>query len=481
MLKPGLQLSLGQQLAMTPQLQQAIRLLQLSAQELEIEIHSALESNVMLQAHDDPAWDDVGRERSQEASSVAEKGDVRSSSEFEDRQHITAGTKRAAPASMADRELESVEKAPLHSHLLWQLEMSSLSPRDLSIGVALIDALDDDGYFLAEPEDIREALEPDIEVETDEVVAVLHHIQMLDPAGVGARNLTQSLHLQLRQFSQDTPGRELAEELIVNHLDSVAQERLSDIEKQLNVDRETLSRAVALIRSLDPRPGRALAPTANDYIVPDVNVTCRHGEWRVELNSAIAPRIGVNAHYASLLQGHQRLHGNAMLKNDLREARWLIRSLEMRHQTLLKVAKALVKHQQAFLEHGEEYMQPLILRDIAEEIEVHESTVSRVTTSKFMQTPRGVVSFKYFFSNHLVTDDGQRRSVTAIRALIKKIIANEDDTHPLSDGVIADQLHEQDIPVARRTVAKYREALGIPAKSVRRQRHYVVQPDRLVS
>jgi RNA polymerase sigma-54 factor len=482
-LKPALQLTIGQQLAMTPQLQQAIRLLQLSAQELELEIHTALESNVMLETEDEAGWSEAAAES--DSSGASDHEPDAAYDENREIEYMSAGGGRGPWEGAENRELEAVEAAPLREHLAWQLEMSPLGQADLAIGVALVDALDDDGYLNDDPEAIRASLEPEFCVDLDEVEAMLHYVQTLDPVGVGARSLGECLRLQLRQFDAATPALEAAAQLADRHLEDLARGDFARIGQCLRIDAATVEVAAALVRSLNPRPGATLAAAPEDYIVPDVVVSRFDGRWRVDLNPAAAPRLRVNDYYASLLRTEPGLHANEMLRSNLKEARWLVRSLDIRHQTLMKVATALVEHQQAFLEHGEEYMQPLILKDIASEIEAHESTVSRVTTNKYMQTPRGVIPFRYFFSNHLATGDGGQRSVTAIRALIRKLVADEDSARPLSDGKIAEQLHARDIQVARRTVAKYREALGIPPKSVRRQsgrartHRHSPDPDRL--
>lgn len=475
MLKPALQVAIGQQLAMTPQLQQAIRLLQLSAQELELEIHTALESNAMLEAEGDPAWGDADTDADSDSdtgSRPAQPVDTEAETGFDetgDIQYMSTGRGRAAPDQTGERELQAVEQNPLREHLLWQLEMGTLGSADLAIGVALIDALDDDGYLTENLEAIRQSLEPDLSVELDEVEAILHHVQMLDPIGVGARDLSECLRLQLQQFDPSTPGLVLARQLPEGHLEALAAGDFAEIGRRLNADSDSVREAAERVRALNPRPGSALAAVPAEYIVPDVVVERHDGRWQVRLNPVVAPRLRVNGYYASLLRTDGGLQDNNMLRTDLREARWLIRSLEMRHQTLLKVATALVERQQAYLERGEEYMRPLILRDIAAEIDVHESTVSRVTANKFMQTPRGVIGFKYFFSTPLTCNNGAQQSATAIRALIKKMIAAEDVGQPLSDGKIVERLGDRDIQVARRTVAKYREALGIPAKATRRR------------
>lgn len=471
MLKPNLQLALGQQLTMTPQLQQAIRLLQLSSRELELEIRNALEGNMMLEANGDSSWSDDAPEPAGDAAVVDADGAEAVFAVDDEPEYISAAEDQPDMAyGFMATEPEAPDEMPLRDHLLWQLEMAPFSPREQAIGVALIDAIDDHGYLADTPEAIGAALEPDLEVRDGEVTAMLRCVQQFDPAGVGARDLRECLQIQLRQLDPTTPGLMVAKCLISEHLEDVACGDWRELARRLAVDAVALDEAVALVRSLNPRPGGALAAPVADYIVPDVVVGHHHDRWTVHLNPVATPRLRVNNHYVGLLRSEPSLRGNEMLRNDLQEARWLVRSLEMRHQTLLKVAAALVEHQQAYLERGEEFMRPLILKQIADETGVHESTVSRITTNKYMQTPRGVVAFKYFFSSRLATDDGGQRSAIAIRALVKKLVAAEDAARPLSDGEITDRLQEQGIQVARRTVAKYREGLGIPARSARRRK-----------
>lgn len=478
MLKPALQLKLGQHLTMTPQLQQAIRLLQLPVLELQAQIREALETNVMLEAEDE-----VGS---------LETGDALLESEFQ-----TATAEEPAETVEREQEVELIDdpewdegqltgpsETPwsgddeisqdfsdsrgetLQEHLLWQLEMSRLNERQMKIGAAIIDAINDDGYIIEPLEEIARNLQPEIVATVEEVEQVLRHVQAMDPAGVGARSVSECIQLQLRQLDPDTPGRETALAIAANFLAEVADQQYALLRRQLRVSDEELEHALALVRACQPRPGSSVHSVPAEYIVPDVFVRRTERGWAVEINPVSLPRIRVNQSYAGLIG---RSPDHAMLRTQLQEARWLIRSLEIRNETLLKVARCIVQRQSAFLEHGDEYMQPMILKDVAEAVQMHESTISRVTTNKYMHTPRGVFEFRYFFSSHVAASDGTEMSSTAIRAKIRKLIAAEDPEKPLSDSRIAEILSKEGVQVARRTVAKYREALGIPPSSERRK------------
>lgn len=472
MLKPSLQLRLAQQLTMTPQLQQAIRLLQLPVMELQAQIEQALEQNVMLEA-DEPeqsetleaaeAGDDY------DGDDEAPELDVRAEPEWEDVQRTgPAETPRksdsAAPFEPADRSEET-----LQDHLLWQLELANLDPKTTAIGRAIIDAINDDGYLTDDVDTIRATLAPDLLATVEEIEAGIGLIQEFDPVGVGARSVSECVALQLGQLHAATPGRELAIRIAREHLELAAERKYSLLKRALLASDDDLELALALIRACHPRPGASVFAPAAEYVIPDVFVRRVDGQWTVELNSAIAPRLRVNSVYAgSLGRGDEY----SALKTQLQEARWLIRSLEIRNETLLKVALTIVHRQAEFFEHGEERMRPMVLRDIAEAIEMHESTVSRVTTNKYMHTPRGVFEFRFFFSSHVTGDDGEQSS-TAVRAKIRKLVSSENRDKPLSDSEITRLLLEDGIKVARRTVAKYREALKIPSSSDRRRDNLV--------
>jgi RNA polymerase sigma-54 factor len=480
MLKPALQLRLGQQLTMTPQLQQAIRLLQLPVLELQAQIREALETNVMLESEDEvgsletgdmalePGFeaDTVAADSTEHADREEQEVDLIDDPEWSDSQ--VTGPSETPWSGDGD---DSPDFAPtrgetLQEHLLWQLEMSRLSEREMRIGAAIIDAINDDGYVIEPLEEIARNLQPEIVASVEEVEQVLRHIQQMDPAGVGARSVSECISLQLKQLDPDTPGRDTALLIAANYLDEVAEQQYSLLRRQLRVSEEELEHALVLVRGCQPRPGSSVHSVTAEYIVPDVFVRRTERGWAVEINPASLPRIRINQSYAGLIG---RSADHAMLRTQLQEARWLIRSLEIRNETLLKVARCIVQRQSAFLEHGDEYMQPMILKDVAEAVQMHESTISRVTTNKYMHTPRGVFEFRYFFSSHVAARDGTEMSSTAIRAKIKKLIAQEDPDKPLSDSRIAEILAQEGIQVARRTIAKYREALGIPPSSERKR------------
>ena len=476
MLKPTLQLRLGQQLTMTPQLQQAIRLLQLPALDLQAHIREALENNVMLESLDEAPETATGtfpangsRESAPQATEVP---DVRPA-EVEIADDSWAGQTTGpseTPWSGGDedraQEFSDQRGQTLQEHLAWQLELARLAPRDQAIGHAIIDAINDDGYLTDSLEEIRASLMPEVSCELAEIERVLLQVQSLDPAGVGARSIGECIALQLQQLDPQTPGLDLALRIAAEHLDQVAAQQHSLLKRQLRVGDEELENALALVRSCHPRPGSAIHAGTAEYVVPDVFVRRTETGWSVEINPATLPRIRVNQSYAGML-GRSSDHAN--LRAQLQEARWLLRSLEIRNDTLLKVARCIVQRQNAFFEQGDEAMQPMILRDVAEAVEMHESTISRVTTAKYMHTPRGVYEFRYFFSSHVSGEDGTETSSIAIRAKIRKLISQEDPASPLSDSKIAELLSQEGIPVARRTVAKYREALQLAPSNERKR------------
>jgi RNA polymerase sigma-54 factor len=481
MLKPALQLKLGQQLTMTPQLQQAIRLLQLPVLELQAQVLEALETNVMLEAEEDEEEQiDLGSldpAAPQGESTATDEDGVTVEVEAVDEIVVemedpwsdssgAPGESRAADDDERPLEFSDERERDLHQHLIWQLEVSRLDPRQVWIGEAIVDALNDDGYLTESPEDIAASLSTELPVTADEVQEVLTFVQTLDPTGVAARSAAECICLQLAQLDPDTPGRDLALAVARDHLQDVADREFARLRRALAVDEETLHTALALIRACNPRPGSAFEGEPPEYIVPDVFVRRTDQGWAVEINPASVPRLKVNQGYASLVA---RSSDYASLRAQLQEARWLIRSLEIRNDTLLKVARTIVQRQAAFLEQGEEAMQPMILRDVAEAVAMHESTISRVTTGKYMHTPRGIFEFRFFFSSHVSGADGEEVSSTAIRARIRKLIADEDPSKPLSDAQLAGLLAGEGVKVARRTVAKYREALGLASSSERRQ------------
>jgi RNA polymerase sigma-54 factor len=486
MLKPALQLKLGQQLTMTPQLQQAIRLLQLPVLELQAQIREALESNVMLESEDEtgsletaeleaPQFEaptPTAQTTETAASSDGERAERDSDSDLADEQdwsdaQVTGPSE--TPWSGDDEHSQDFSAArgeTLQEHLTWQLEMSRLSERDMRIGAAIIDAINDDGYVIESLDEIARNLQPEIVATAAEVERVLAHVQAMDPAGVGARSVSECIELQLRQLDPQTPGRDTALIIAANYLDQVADQQYALLRRQLRVTEEEMEHALVLVRACQPRPGSSVHSVPAEYIVPDVFVRRTERGWAVDINPASLPRIRVNQSYAGLIG---RSADHAMLRTQLQEARWLIRSLEIRNETLLKVARCIVQRQSAFLEHGDESMQPMILKDVAEAVQMHESTISRVTTNKYMHTHRGVFEFRYFFSSHVAASDGSEMSSTAIRAKIRKLVSAEEPDKPLSDSRIAEILSREGVLVARRTVAKYREALGIPPSSERKK------------
>jgi RNA polymerase sigma-54 factor len=481
MLKPSLQLKLGQQLTMTPQLQQAIRLLQLPALELQAHIRELLETNVMLEPTEEaegtstfeavepsPADHDRDREQQPELPERAqEENTVEVVDEGWGEQSVGAAE---APWNSDDdeRQQEFADAAgqSLQDHLLWQLELAKLEPREFAIARAIIDAISDDGYLTEPLEEIANTLRPEVECDAAEVESVLGGVQALDPPGVGARSVGECIELQLRQLDPSTPGFNTAIEIARHHLELVAERELSMLRRELRATEEEIASALALVRSCHPRPGATVSTGSAEYVVPDVFVRRTDHGWSVEINSATLPKVRLNSSYASLI-GRNASH--ATMRAQLQEARWLLKSLEIRHETLIKVARSIVERQQAFLEHGDEHMRPMILKDIAEAVGMHESTISRVTSGKYMHTPRGVFELRYFFSSQVEGADGSGTSSTAIRAKIKKLVKEEDAETPLSDGRIAELLSGEGIPVARRTVAKYREAMGIAPSNERRR------------
>ncbi|MFL6551637.1 MAG: RNA polymerase factor sigma-54 [Povalibacter sp.] len=476
-MKPALQLRLGQQLTMTPQLQQAIRLLQLPVLELQAQIREALETNVMLESEDEagsletgdavvePTFETAAPTQTVETPEPEQEVDTVDEADWSDSQ-VTGQSDTPWSGEDHSQDFSDTSGETLQEHLTWQLEMSRLSERDMRIGAAIIDAINDDGYVIEPLEEIARNLQPEIVASVPEVERILEQVQAMDPAGVGARSVSECIELQLKQLDADTPGRDTALVIAASYLDQVADQQYAVLRRQLRVSEDELEHALVLVRACQPRPGSSVHSVPAEYIVPDVFVRRTERGWAVEINPASLPRIRVNQSYAGLIG---RSSDHAMLRTQLQEARWLIRSLEIRNETLLKVARCIVQRQSAFLENGDESMQPMILKDVAEAVEMHESTISRVTTNKYMHTHRGVFEFRYFFSSHVAASDGTEMSSTAIRAKIRKLVAAEEADKPLSDSRIADILSQEGVQVARRTVAKYREALGIPPSSDRKR------------
>ena len=537
-MKPSLQLKIGQHLTMTPQLQQAIRLLQLSTLDLQAEIQEALDANPLLDVDENTpnepesssnneqkteqevvdfskSSDNSGEASNQqsEESSVELEGkdipdDLPVDSDW-DTLYDSSGPSMGSGSAGADDDFdfEGRNSAPesLYDNLMWQLNLTPMNDIDRMIAIAIVEAIDSKGYLSQSVEEIRdgvlaqqdvvgdlirlqreelEAMGIELQQEDDdsdeedednsdislgEVQAVLHRIHQFDPPGVGARNLQECLSIQLKQLDDDEPSKQDALLVVNSYIDALGSRDFTTIMRKGKLSEGRLKDAIALIQTLNPHPGSNIEQDDTQYVIPDVIVTKEKGRWKVELNPDATPRLRVNGNYASLIQRADNSSENTFLKNNLQEARWFIKSLQSRNETLLKVATKIIEHQVGFLEHGEEAMKPLVLHDIAEAVSMHESTISRVTTQKFMHTPRGIFELKYFFSSHVSTSSGGECSSTAIRAIIKKLVAAENPKKPLSDSKIANILEEQDIKVARRTIAKYREAMMIPPSNERKR------------
>jgi RNA polymerase sigma-54 factor len=487
-MKQSIRLQLGQQLTMTPQLQQAIRLLQLSMLDLQHEIQDALESNLMLENADeadrqnsdnstDPQGTPAETPRSQadpeqevQPESTPMPDELPVDAEWTDHydSYLPSGGTAADDASEFDLFAQQSKAPSLQDHLHWQLNLSRLDETDLAIATTIVDAINEDGYLTASPAELLEVLDDD-ELTVAEIDAVLHRVQSLDPPGVGARDLRECLLIQLRQIADEERIAGLAIAVCNEHFEALSKNDTEQIRRQLKLTAEDMAAIADLIRSLHPRPGTLIADIQPEYVIPDVIVRKRESAWIVELNPETAPKLRVNPDYAKLVRRADQSEDNNCLKSHLQEARWFIKSLASRNDTVLRVASKIVELQRDFLEYGEEAMKPMVLRDVAEALELHESTVSRVTTQKYMYTPRGTFEFKFFFSSHVSTTSGGECSSTAIRAFIRKLVAAENASKPLSDNKIASVLAEQGIKVARRTVAKYREAMGIPPSNERKR------------
>jgi len=471
MLKQSLQAKLGQSLTMTPQLQQAIRLLQMPALELAAHVNEMLESNVMLEqeeAEDEPviAPDLTAAERVVEPE-VAVPVEVEILEQpWADRPGTGSDSPRADDDEERDRDYADERGESLRDHLLGQLELFALSEADLTVATTLVDALNEDGYLTESLAEIRATLQPELDWDEEEIERVLLLVQALDPLGVGARNLAECLLLQLAQRPADTPGLALARRIVEQHLALLARRDPSELRLATGADEQELAAATALVRTCHPRPGSLFSASRPEYVVPDVFVRRTARGWAVELNPGLVPRVRLNQDIAGQMD---HAAGHAPLRTQLQEARWLLKSLEIRNDTLLKVARAIVERQGGFLAQGEEHMKPMILKDVAAAISMHESTVSRVTSGKYLHTPRGVFELRYFFSSQVEGGDGQGTSSTAIRAKIRKLVKDEDPRNPLADSRLAEILSAEGIPVARRTVAKYRESLGIASSADRKQ------------
>ena len=493
-MKASLQLRTSHSLKMTPQLQQQIRMLQLSSTELQTEIRNALESNIMLEEkaeetntntdpYDSPENDienisqisKIIEPKIPDETSTRSPDDEAYSLE-NDVQTIIPNWEDAffdnSPKYYTDstqKPYHHAQQQTLQDHLNWQLNLMPLSDIDYAIAVAIIDALDNSGYLNCDLEDIRAAVGSEIDVGIDEIEAVLHLIQVTDPVGCGARNLRECLNLQLNQFARDTAGLDVAKSIVQNHLKTLARGDSDRLIKQLKLDATQLQEAIALIQSLQPCPSSHIQTEPPQYQIPDVYLYKQKNHWIVKLNPLAIPSIRINSSYAGMVRRADNSTDNMSLKTHLREARWLIRSLKNRNETLLRVTECIARKQRAFLEHGVTAMKPMVSKDIADLLDLHPSTVLRTTTNKYVCTPLGIFELKYFFSSHVNTKEGEAVSSTAICALIKKLVANEKPHKPLSDTRIVSELSKHNIKIARRTVAKYRQASNILAYNERKR------------
>lgn len=507
-MKQSLQLKMGHQLTMTPQLQQAIRLLQLSTLDLQAEIQEALESNPLLETseQDDntPAnttAESTQNEQSQPATNTNENNASTSEqtpdTEISDEKLLQNEWNEDIPTDLAvDTSWDDVYQAnsftntsmgkgdgdeidfdsrrgtteDLSSHLHWQLNLTPMSDRDMLIAEAILDAITENGMLGQPLEDITAGLRRELEeLEDDEVVAVLHRVQQFDPPGIAARDVSECLHIQLMQYDATLPEIIKAKELVKSFLPLLGSRDFKTLMRKLKIKEKELQAVIAIIHGLNPRPGDIIDSSSTEYVVPDVYVKKENNRWNVQLNPEISPKIRINSDYASMVKRADTSADNTFIRDNLQEARWFLKSLQSRNETLLKVSTCIVEKQQGFLDFGPEAMKPMVLHDVAEIVGMHESTISRVTTQKYMHTPQGIFELKYFFSSHVATEAGGECSSTAIRAIIKKLVASENPRKPLSDSKMTNLLEEQGIKVARRTIAKYRESLNIPPSNERKQ------------
>ncbi|OIM99278.1 RNA polymerase factor sigma-54 [Idiomarina sp. MD25a] len=480
-MKQSLQLKMGQQLTMTPQLQQAIRLLQLSSLDLQAEIQEALDNNPLLEVEgeaDQDAQSDA--EQTQKDDSQKETvdalqdqslpDDLPLDSTWDDTYTSTTPSSGTSSSQSFDGEHDVYQgetSDSLYDHLIWQMQMSHFSDEDAAIATTIIESIDERGYLTSDLNELVEAINlPEVDVE--EVAMVLKRIQHFDPLGVGARSIQECLSIQLQQLCDETPCKKLALTLINDYMELMGARDYKGLQRKLKIDEAALKDTLRLIQTLNPYPGDAIDQKPVEYVIPDISVVKKNGRWVVELNPDSVPKLRVNEQYAALSRQAKSSADSQYIKLHTQEARWFIKSLESRNETLLKVAHCIVQRQQGFFEHGEEAMKPMVLNDVAEAVDMHESTISRVTTQKYLHCPRGIFELKYFFSSHVSTETGGECSSTAIRALIKKLVAAENRAKPLSDNKIAELIADQGIQVARRTIAKYRESLNIPSSSQRK-------------
>ncbi|WP_075187258.1 RNA polymerase factor sigma-54 [Teredinibacter haidensis] len=494
-MKQSLQLKLGQQLTMTPQLQQAIRLLQLSTLDLQAEIQEALDSNPMLETSEEGENTGTSGEQSETPNSQSQEASPTNSDDKPEKpdtdwnedniptdlavdtswddiyETAPSGSGLAKPDS-DDYDFESRRGTAetLQDHLHWQLNLTPMSDLDREIAETIIDAVEPNGLLGQKLDDMFSGLQAHHEeLEMDEMLAVLHRVQQFDPPGVLSQDIRECLLTQLRQLQSDTLDITHAKALVNDYLDLLGGRDFKQLMRKLRIKEPELQAAIRVIQSLNPRPGESIGSDETEYVVPDVFVSKVNNRWMVQLNPDIAPKLRINTSYASLVKRADSSSDNTFLRDNLQEARWFLKSLQSRNETLLKVSTCIVEKQQGFLDYGPEAMKPMVLHNVAEIVEMHESTISRVTTQKYMHTPQGIFELKYFFSSHVATDSGGECSSTAIRAIIKKLVAAENPRKPLSDSKITGLLAEQGIKVARRTIAKYRESLHIPPSNERKR------------
>lgn len=458
-LKQSFNLKMSQQLAMTPQLQQAIRLLQLSTLDLQTELLTQVESNPMLDL---------------EEESLSSENWPEHPGSFASPTASTGHSSRIADPD-SDPMAQRAESETLAQHLTAQILLLPLSDLDRQIAMTIIDSIDEQGYFRTPLPELAASLKPELDLTEADILPVLHLIQHLDPPGIAAQNLQDCLLLQLNALPQSTPTVELAKTIISDHLQLCADHQYIKLLKLLHVNETQLREALRLIQSLNPRPGSQISTLNTTYVIPDVLVKKRQGRWVVELNPATLPRIKINAEYASWVKRAQSPRDHSFLKEQLQEARWLMKSLQSRNETLLRVAQCIVDHQVGFFEKGDEALKPMVLQHVASDLDLHESTISRITTQKYLYSPRGIYELKYFFSSHVSTEDGGECSSKAIRSFIKKLINSENAEKPLSDHQIAQLLDQEGIRIARRTIAKYRDQLRIPSSNERKKLKWVEQ------
>ncbi|MBL8281850.1 MAG: RNA polymerase factor sigma-54 [Acinetobacter junii] len=479
-MKLSVGLKVANNLSLTPQLQQAIRLLQLSSLELEQEIQIQLDSNPLLEKIEDnnsiESLNSVEANENKDLTSELNAdhlpNDLPVDTEWDD--IYTHQSTALATPEYEEREDNRQIHLSLKEHILEQVNLLHFSRVDKLIAYCIVDSLNDKGFLDADLTDILIAVnqllrevDNDEDVEEDEVIVVLKHIQRLEPIGVGSRSLAECLQIQLETIKDKTPFLAEAKQLL-NYYELLISNDLNKLLKQTGLSKEQLTNAIELLKTLKPYPGLEFDQQESEYQVPDVVVAKKDQHWNVQLNPDVMPKLRINSFYSNMIRRADQSDDNVYLRNQMLEAKNFIKSIDERHKTLLKVATCIVEHQRAFLEQGAEAMKPLVLRDVAEEVELHESTVSRVTTNKYMLTPRGLFELKYFFSSHVGTTSGGEASSTAIRAMIKKLVSNENPRKPLSDNAIAEMLKKEGIEVARRTVAKYRESLHIPSSSERK-------------